>query len=58
MVGQRTKLQEHMKAIVDRRREAKLIREALGDQVESELKIIHENEQEYHRLQSEHYKLQ
>lgn len=58
MIGQRTTLQEHLKSIEDRRRDAKSIRDALNDQVDTELKIIQDNEQEYHRLQSEHYKLQ
>ena len=58
MIGQRTTLQEHLKSIEDRRREAKSIRDGLNDQVDTELKIIQDNEQEYHRLQSEHYKLQ
>ena len=34
------------------------IRDSLGDLVDMELKVIHENEGEYHRLQSEHYRLQ
>lgn len=58
MVSQRTTLTEHIKAINDRRKEAESIRGALTDSVEVELKIIHDNENEYHRLQSEHYKLQ
>ena len=58
MVSQRTTLTEHFKAIHDRRKEAESIRGALTDSVDGELKIIHDNENEYHRLQSEHYKLQ
>ena len=57
LVSQRTTLAENLKAIEDRRREAQSIREALAESVDGELKIIHENEHEYHRLQSEHHKL-
>lgn len=58
MVSQRMTLTEHIKAISDRRTEAESIRGALKDSVEVELKVIQDNETEYHRLQSEHYKLQ
>jgi len=51
-------LNEHQAAINDRKKEALLIRKTLNDDVDSELKIIHDNEQEYHRLQSEQYRLQ
>jgi hypothetical protein len=50
MVSQKINLSEHLKAIHDRRRETNSIRDALAENVEGELKIIQENEQEYHRL--------
>jgi hypothetical protein len=50
MVSQKINISEHLKAIHDRRRETNSIRDALEENVEGELKIIQENEQEYHRL--------
>jgi hypothetical protein len=58
MVNERNLLNEHSKAIMDRKKEAHGIKDSLLDVVDNELKIINKNEQEFHRLQSEHYKLQ
>lgn len=58
MVKERQTLNEHYHAICDIKRQTLSIKDTLNEVVDSELKIIHENEQEYHRLQSEHYRLQ
>lgn len=50
MVNERNLLNEHSKAIMDRKKEALGIKDSLLDVVDSELKIINKNEQEYHRL--------
>ena len=50
---ERNILNEHAKALQDLKNQTFSIRENLSDVVDSELKVIHENEQEYHRLQSE-----
>lgn len=50
MVTERNLLNEHSKAILDRKKEAQGIKDSLLDVVDSELKIINKNEQEYHRL--------
>lgn len=55
---ERNILNEHSKAISDLKNQTFSIRENLSDVVDSGLKVIHENEQEYHRLQSEQYRLQ
>jgi hypothetical protein len=49
-VNERNLLNEHSKAIIDRKKEALGIKDSLLDVVDSELKIISKNEQEYHRL--------
>jgi hypothetical protein len=38
--------------------EALTIRDSLAELVDTELKVIHDNEKEYHRLQSEQYRVQ
>jgi hypothetical protein len=38
--------------------EALTIRDSLAELVDTELKVIHNNEKEYHRLQSEQYRVQ
>jgi hypothetical protein len=50
LVNERNLLNEHSKAITDRKKEAIGIKDSLLDVVDSELKIISKNEQEYHRL--------
>jgi hypothetical protein len=50
MVNERNLLNEHSKAILDRKKEALGIKDSLSDVVDSELNIISKNEQEYHRL--------
>lgn len=50
MVKERNSLNEHAKAISDLKIQTTQIRDTLNDIVDSELKIIHENEHEYHRL--------
>jgi hypothetical protein len=50
MVIERNLLNEHHKAILDRKKDALTIKSSLTDVVDTELKIINENEQEYHRL--------
>ncbi len=57
LVKERTTLNEHQKAITDLKSQAQSIRDSLNDAVDTELKIINENEVEYHRLQSEQYRL-
>lgn len=50
MVNERNLLNEHSKAILDRKNEALGIKDSLSEVVDSELKTINKNEQEYHRL--------
>lgn len=58
LVRERNNLNEHLRAISDRKNEASSIFDSLNNAVDQEIKVIHDNEQEYHRLQSEHYRLQ
>lgn len=52
---ERTAVNQHLKEIAQKKSEVRLIREGV-EEVELELALIKENEQEYLRLQSEHYK--
>lgn len=58
MVKERDTLNEHSRAIADLKRHTLSIKDTLSSVVDAELKIIHDNEQEYHRLQSKQYRLQ
>ena len=50
LVHERNGLTEHLRSLVDLKSQSLQIKKSLTDLVDSELKIIHENESEYHKL--------